>query len=184
MSRLPVLKPEDMNDEQKAVREKIISGPRGRSAAIFNLLVNSASFCDTAQEVGAYLRYKSKVSDRVRELAICISSTFSKADFEWRAHMPLAVQAGVPESTLNSIGRGVRPDFSTDEDRLVYEYISAVLAKKGIPDAIFEEAREKFGDEQLMDLTGLAGYYTMLATVMLAHGLMPEPEEPRAPWRD
>ncbi|NND49423.1 MAG: hypothetical protein HKN60_04145 [Rhizobiales bacterium] len=78
---------------------------------------------------------------------------------------------------------GQRPNFTDDGDRLIFDYVTAALAKKGIPDDVFDEARRTLGDELLMDLTGLAGYYSMLATFMLAFGLMPDPDEPRAPWR-
>ena len=184
MPRMPILEPDEMNPAQRQVHDKIVAGPRGRSAGIFNMLINSPTLADMTQQVGAYIRYGSKLSDRMRELAICISSANSKADYEWRVHSVLAVKAGVPEATLRSIGLGERPDFADDGDRLVYDYVTAVLAKKGLSNELFEEARSKLGDEQLMDITGLAGYYSMLATFMLAFDLMPEPEEPRAPWRE
>lgn len=183
MPRMPILEPDAMSPAQKAVHDKIAAGPRGRSAAIFNMLINSPGLADRTQAVGAYLRYESKLSDRVREFATCISSATSRADYEWRAHRPLAVKAGVPEATLDAVGAGRRPQFSDDGDRIVFDYVTAALAKQGIPDRLFEEARAHFGDEQLMDLTGLAGYYSMLATFMLAFDLMPDPAEPRAPWR-
>jgi 4-carboxymuconolactone decarboxylase len=184
MTRLPIPDRETMTPAQRAVHDKIASGPRGRSAAIFNLISISPDLCDVTQQVGAYLRYSSKLSERQREFAICISSARSRADYEWRAHRPLAVKAGVPEELLQAVGEGRRPDFTDDGDRIVHDYVTAALAKNGIPDATFEEARSALGDELLMDLTGLAGYYSMLATFMLAFDLMPDPVEPRAPWRE
>lgn len=183
MTRLPVLEPDQLTSTQKKVHDQITSGPRGRSADIFRLLLNSPGLTDTAQQVGSYLRYSSKLSDRVRELAIVTVAAYWKVDYEWRAHAPLAAKAGVPEVILDEFGLGNQPNFSDDTDRIVYDYVTAALNQTGIVDKTFEEARRIFDDEQLVDLTAIAGYYTMLGTFMNAFDLQPEPVEPKAPWR-
>lgn len=183
MTRIPVLEAEQLNPAQKQIHDKIASGPRGRAAHIFRLLLNSPGLADTAQQVGAYLRYNSTLSDRVRELAIVTVAAYWKVDYEWRAHAPLAAKAGVPESTLEEFGRGKRPRFADSTDGIVYDYVTAALKQSGIEEAVYDEARRTFDEEQLVDLTAIAGYYTMLATFMNAFDLQPEPAEPRAPWR-
>ena len=183
MTRLPALEATQLTPAQKKIHDQIASGPRGNVAQIFRLLLNSPGLTDAAQQVGAYLRYNSGLSDRVREFAILIAAAHWKVDYEWRAHAPLAQKAGIREATLEEIGQGRRPSFSDDTDRVVYDYVTDALKQSGINNATFDEARRIFGDEQLVDLTAIAGYYTMLATFMNAFELRPEPAEPRAPWQ-
>jgi len=183
VTRLPVLESAQLSPTQKKIHDQIASGPRGNVAHIFRLLLNSPGLTDTAQRVGAYLRYGSSLSDRVREFAIVVAAAYWKVDYEWRAHAPLAQKAGILEATLEEVGLGRRPSFTDDTDRIVYDYVTDAIKQSGIDNATFEDARRVFGDEQMVDLTAIAGYYTMLATFMNAFELQPEPADPKAPWR-
>ena len=119
----------------------------------------------------------------MRELAIVIVAAYWKVDYEWRAHAPLAVKAGVPEAAIMEIGNGQRPSSGDDADRIGYDYVTEAVKQAGISDAALDNARRIFDDESMVDLTAIAGYYTMLATFMNAFELQPEPAEPQAPWR-
>ena len=68
----------------------------------------------------------------------------------------------VPESTITAIRdkhtRGMPP-----EDAQIVEFTRQLLQKHRVDDATFKAMQARFGNDELIQLTGAIGYYTMLA---------------------
>ena len=83
--RFPVLQPDQMNAEQKKLREALLAGPRGggniNAEAVqkmlrrgpFNAWMRSPDLGNRLQNVGEYIRYKTSLPLRLNELAILIT---------------------------------------------------------------------------------------------------------------
>ena len=69
----------------------------------------------------------------------------------------------------------------TAEEALVIGYCRELLHDHRVSEATFEAARARYGDQGLVDLTALVGYYVMLACGLNAFEAEPAPNAPRLP---
>ena len=166
MSRLPELTPETMTEAQRQLAEEIASGPRGGVRGPFPWLLRSPGIAAHVQRLGAYIRYESALPGNLRELAILITARFWRAQYEWYAHKPIALKEGVDEAVVDAIAQHRPPQFSDDAEAAVHEFCTAMLDSHVIPDAIYQTTLDRLGEERLVDLVSLLGYYSLLAMVM------------------
>lgn len=162
---LPVT-PESMSAEQKAVHDAIANGPRGHVRGPFPVLLHSPKMADHVQKMGSYIRFECRLPDRLRELAVLVTSRFWRAEFEWFAHHELALNAGIPAAAIEAIRTGARPKFENPEDEAVYAFCTALHEKHKIDDETYEAAQKFLGQEVLTDLVAMSGYYTLLAMTL------------------
>lgn len=181
MPRLPLVDPANLTPSQAEVYKAIAGGPRGRVGGPFAVLLHSPGLAQWVEKVGAYLRYESRLPARTRELCIAVVAAHWKADTEWNTHAPLALRHGVPAEVIASIGANARPEFAEEADRVAYEYAQELLATSNPSDETFQAAHRMFGDEGVVDLTGVVGYYTFLAMVLNAAQV--KPANASIPWR-
>ena len=166
MSRLPELTPENMSDAQRHVAEQIASGPRGSVRGPFPWLLRSPGIAGHVQRLGAYIRYESALPGNLRELAILITARFWRAQYEWYAHKPLALKEGVDEAVVDTLEQRRRPQFADDAEAAVFDFCTAMLETHVASDEVYQSALDRLGEEQLVDLVSLMGYYSLLAMVM------------------
>ena len=174
MTRLPLLTDrEDLDDAQQAVFDWIV-GSRGRMLRPFEVLLHAPGMARPAAELGHQIRYEGALSDHDRELAILTTAVARSCDFEWETHAPLARAAGVAETTLAALRDGQDPVSAPDD--VIVGFVRELCAGARVSDATYNAATERLGTAGVVELSTLAGYYTMLAGVInLAEPEAPEP---------
>ena len=110
--RFAPLDPDRMTPEQKKVADDIVSGPRKSLSGPFNAWLRSPQLADRLQRVGEYLRFHSSVPARLNEFAILITARQWTAQYEWYAHYPLAIKAGLDPRIATELATGKRPEGS------------------------------------------------------------------------
>ena len=166
MSRNIPVSADSMTKEQQAVYDKIASGPRGHVRGPFPVLLHSPKMADHVQQLGSYIRFECRLPDRLRELAVLVTSRFWAAEFEWFAHQELALKAGIPEEAIEAIRTGRRPNFSDNKDEAVYVFCKALHEDHVVDDKTYQTVQELLGQEVLTDLIAMSGYYTLLAMIL------------------
>ena len=164
--RMPPIPAERLTPQQKAVSDELVSGPRGALAGPFVPLLRSPGLMARVQKVGEYLRFESGLPDRIKELAILVVARHWSQGYEWMFHLPLALKAGVERETAQAIAEGRRPVGMTAAEAAAYEFLVELNESKCVGDAAYARALEAFGEAGVVDLTGFAGYYTLLAMTM------------------
>ncbi|MBW8268938.1 carboxymuconolactone decarboxylase family protein [Caldovatus aquaticus] len=164
--RFPPIPPERMSPEQRAVAEAIASGPRGSLRGPFNALLRSPVLADRFQRLGEYLRFRSAIPPALNELAILIAAREWTAQYEWYAHHRLAMQAGLSPAIAEAIAQGRRPEGMSEDEALVYDFCTELHRTRTVSDATFERARARFGEQGVVDLIGVSGYYVAVAMVL------------------
>ncbi|HEY9573617.1 MAG TPA: carboxymuconolactone decarboxylase family protein, partial [Pusillimonas sp.] len=101
-----------------------------------------------------------------------------RAEFEWWAHYPIAIKAGISPSVAESIRRAERPEFSRPEEAVVYEFVQTLVQDRRVPDALYEHALHVLGQDRVVDLVGLAGYYTLISMTLNVFDIQPPDGEP------
>jgi 4-carboxymuconolactone decarboxylase len=166
MSRLPPIPEQDLTEEQRAFMQALLTGPRGIVEGPFVPLLRNPGFASRVEKVGEYLRFGGLLPGQLRELAILVVSEAWRSPFEWHVHAPLAQKAGVPQSVIDSIGAGRRPENAEPAILTVYDFATMLLRQRAVTDDVYRRARECLGEAGVIELTGLCGYYALLAMIL------------------
>jgi len=164
--RLRPIPPEDWTDAQRAAAHDIIAGPRGALYGPFVPLLRSPELMGYAQRLGEYLRYRSAIGVRLSELAILVTAREWDQQVEWAIHAPIAQQVGVPADVVAAIARRERPAALLVDEAVVYDFCLELHRHKRVSDRVYDDALALFGEQGVVDLMGVNGYYTFLAMVM------------------
>lgn len=173
MTRIPALTPEQMDEAQREVHAAIVAGPRGQVRGPLAVWLHRPGLAARAQALGQYCRYDSSLPQRLSELAILTMGRFWSAEFEWWAHKPIALKAGVDAAVVEAIRVGSPPPFTHDDEAVVYEVVRSLNENHRIAPALYERAIAVLGQDRLIDLVGLAGYYTLISMTINAFEVMP-----------
>jgi 4-carboxymuconolactone decarboxylase len=150
--------------EFSALRKEPPFGP-------FGIMLHSPEVMTNAQRLGEYLRYHSSMGQKLSELAVLITARAWSQDYEWFLHRPIAEKAGVAPAIADAIRDGKRPKNMSEDEELVYDFSTGLHHNKGVPDEIYNRARERFGAQGVIDLIGTNGYYAFLAMQLNANGM-------------
>jgi 4-carboxymuconolactone decarboxylase len=168
--RLPPLPGDRLTDEQRRVAESIARGPRGAVYGPFVPLLRSPELADCAQRMGEYLRFRSAIGTPLTELAILIIARHWNQAVEWAIHAPLAEQAGIAAATIAAIAAGEHPTQLSDDEAAIYDFCVELARDRAVGEATFERTVARFGEQGVVDLAGINGYYTLLAMVLNVAG--------------
>ena len=164
--RLPAIAPAQMSATQQKVADAIIKGPRGALYGPFIPLLRSPELMDRSQKVGEYLRYNSAIGNTLSELVILITARQWTQQVEWALHEPVALKAGIKPETIAALAAGRRPPALSNDEAIVYDFCTELHANKSISDATWARAVTRFGEQGVVDMLGINGYYTFLAMIM------------------
>jgi len=164
--RLPPLGPDALNEAQRRAADELIAGPRGGVIGPFVPLLRSPELMAHAQRMGEYLRYRSAIGTRLSELVILLVARYWSQHVEWAIHVPIAANVGIPADAIIAIAAGRRPKTLTEDEALVYDFCLELNLDQDVSDVTFDRALARFGEQGVVDLMGINGYYTFLAMVM------------------
>jgi 4-carboxymuconolactone decarboxylase len=165
-NRLPDFQISTASDEQKAVLNEILTGPRGNLNGPFLGWIHSPQLASNAQRLGAFCRYNTGLPLRHSELAILITAARWRSQAEWAIHYPIAIDAGLPAEPLEALRVGLKPEFDRPEDQLVYDFASELYRDSRVKDATYDAAVTLFGHTVVVNLVGLLGYYALVAMTL------------------
>ena len=179
MSRVTTLTPEAMTPEQRRAYDGIVAGPRGRIGGPFNAWLRSPELADTAQKVGAFLRFRTSLPPRLSEMAILMTAYYWRAQYEWYAHAPLALKGGLADAVIAALQVGKKPAAMQPDEAVVYDLCHELLNKRRISDSTYRQAIATFGETGVVELVAIAGYYCMVGLTLNAFEVVPpKGEEP------
>lgn len=177
--RLRRLKPDQMNDRQSRVYQAVVGGARGAGPRDFPLTASDESLLGpfnalamagdlgyAVQDVGQALRFKGSLRADARELAILLVARGWRCEFEWFAHRAVAQRVGLAENVIAAVGRGETPEI---EDPVLVATLSVtkeLLDNRTISSQVYESAEQILGQDLLVELALLVGYYSMLAGIL------------------
>lgn len=146
-------------EEFKAARSVDISGP-------FVPLLRSPEVMSRARAMGDYLRFRSSLPPRLSEFVILLTARRWTQQYEWNAHQPLAIKGGLTREIVDAVAAGKRPGRMAKDEEAVYTLWDEVQRTQAASDATYTRAVAEVGEQGIIDVLGITGYYTMLAMVM------------------
>ena len=161
--RLPTIPPADYTPAQRQAAADFLAARKVPLSGPFQPMLHSPEVMTLARSMGDYLRYKSGVGQTLTELAILVTAREWSQDYEWSVHAPLAAKAGVPGALIQAIRDGRRPEAMTPDEAIIYDVTTELHRFHRVSDPTFARAEQRFGKPAVVDLVGIAGYYTFLA---------------------
>jgi 4-carboxymuconolactone decarboxylase len=162
-------------EEFKAARSADISGP-------FVPLLRSPEVMTRARAMGDYLRFRSSLPPRLSEFVIILTARRWTQQYEWNAHAPLAVKGGLKETIVKAVAEGRRPDGMAEDETIVFSLFDEIQKNQSVSDATYAKALNAIGEQGIIDVMGITGYYTLLAMVMnTARTPLPNGAKPQLP---
>jgi 4-carboxymuconolactone decarboxylase len=179
--RMPPLPFDKMTAAQRNAAEELIAGPRKGVKGPFVPLLRSPQLMDRLQKVGEYLRFGSSLDQRISEFVMLVVAREWTQQFEWFVHVPLARKAGVAEETISALAEGRRPAAMTEREQAAYDFCEELFRTKGVCETTYCRAVAAFGEHGVIDMIGVAGYFTTVSMVMnVAHSPAPVDQSVRA----
>ena len=179
--RLPRLHPPFADPRRQALHAAIVGGRRGTGPQAcdltapdgslvgpFGLMLQAPHLGGPLQELGAAVRFATSFTDRAREVAILTVAAVTRSDFEQFAHERVGAMVGLSQSELDAIRSGAfAHDAGVDPGEAMTSLVARRLAeRRSLDDDDYAAAVGLLGEQQLLELVVLVGYYTMLAQMM------------------
>ncbi|MDE1462078.1 carboxymuconolactone decarboxylase family protein [Spartinivicinus poritis] len=181
MTRIPYIdEPAGLSDKQKAVYDYVYQS-RKKVVGVFSFLLNSPPLTKPIADLGAYLRFDSILPADLKELVILVTLSENYCQFEWSAHEALALTAGISQDTIDII-KYKRP--FTDlvlKEQIIINYGHQLINNKRVDDTVFASLKQQFSNTEITEITTLIGYYSMVACLLNAFELGPQPGKPALP---
>ena len=166
--RMPPIPADKLTEAQKKAAETFAEGRGYAVRGPFVPLLRSPEVMLRAKAMGDYLRFKSTIPPRLNEMLILITAREWTQNYEFHAHRELALKAGLRTETADAIAQGYRPVGMAEDEEVAYDMATEILREKRVSDRTYARAVAKFGEQGVIDLLGVVGYYNFLAIVMNA----------------
>ncbi len=178
--RLAVLCSEEMTAEQLDLYREILGGPRGQGpraillssgagglAGPFNAMLYAPPVGHALQELGAAIRFRTRLAPRIREMAILVVAQAWDSGYERASHEPIGRDAGLTEPEIEALRVGADPGFADKQEQVAYSVVRALTGPAAdLDDQEYAAAAAELGESALMELSTLVGYYATLALQM------------------
>lgn len=174
--RLAVLSSDQMTSEQVGLYREILGGPRGQGpravllstgagglAGPFNAMLYAPEVGRALQELGAAIRFRTHLASRVREMAILVVAQAWDSAYERDSHELIGRDAGLTEPEIEALRVGADPGFADEQERVAYLVARALVGPADLDDDEYAVAVATLGEQALVELSTLVGYYATLA---------------------
>src|ERR1700710_2691474 len=165
--RFPQLTMEQLNEAQKPLGEQIMKVSSVGLGGPYNPMILSPGVGQGLYDLFYYLRWQTSVPTKLNEFAILIIGRQWRSQVEWYAHAPLAAKAGLAPEIIAELKASKRPSGMAEDEAVVYDFVTELTTTQKVSDETYARAKKVFNDQQLVDLTAVAGNYVMVAMLLV-----------------
>src|SRR6201990_361964 len=177
--RFPLLTMDQLSDKQKPLGEQVMKVSSVGIGGPYNPMMRSPVLGQRLFDLFHYLRWETSVPTKLNEFAILIIGRQWRSQVEWYAHAPLAAKAGLAPQIIAEVKEGKRPSNMAEDEALVYDFVNELTTTQKVSDDTYARAKKVFNDQQIVDLTAVAGNYVMVAMILaMAEETTPPGKEP------
>ena len=163
--RLPPLATDQLTEPQAQALADFVTA-RGTPTGPWIALLRSPELMKRTRGVSDYLRFESVVPGWLREFVILMTARQWAQNYEWNAHYAIAIDEGLSPDIARAIAEGRRPDGMVREEEILYEFCLELQRNHSVSDATYERALERFGEQGVVEVVSLMGYYTMISMIL------------------
>jgi 4-carboxymuconolactone decarboxylase len=164
-NRLPALKREDLDDAGKKLFDARLPADSFGPGAI---RLYSLPVADHMGAVNSYLRYKSGLDPRLVQLAILVTARESDSEYEWTAHEPQALKAGLQPEIIDIVRLRKSPEGLAEKDAVIIQLGREAIGKHRVSQDVAARALNLYGKQGLVNIVALMGDYASTAILLNA----------------
>ena len=164
--RLPPIPPDKLTEAQKKAAAEFRVERRQEVFGPFVPLSRSPQLMIDAAKMGTYLRFGNTLPRALSEFAIILQARRWSQEYEWYVHAADARTAGLPDDVIQAVAEGRRPEKMTDDQEIVYEFGRELNDNHGVTDRTYARAVTRFGEQGVMDLVGVNGFYSLISMAL------------------
>ncbi|MUL49900.1 carboxymuconolactone decarboxylase family protein [Mycobacterium sp. CBMA293] len=174
--RQPTFRPAELSDTQRQLYDAITSGPRSGGAfqltdadgvlqGPFGGFLLSPGIGDALQQLGAAIRYHSRLTPRIRELAILLVAARNDSAFERYAHRAVGKSVGLRDAEMDAVESGDLALLADPMEAAAVQLTRCIL-DGSVDDVTWAACVPPLELDSVFELIVLVGYYSTLATQM------------------
>jgi len=176
MARLPYLEKSDVAESDQDLLSRDIN--------LAKLLVHSPGGARNFGRLGNWIRHKSNLDPRLRELAILQVGYMTKTEYEYSHHIKIGRDFGLTDDDIRAVAIESRGEDSGIDEvaRLTLLAAREMTDDLKMSDDTFRALADHLGNEGIMDLTIVIGFYN--GVVRLLKTMAIDTEESYLPYLD
>jgi 4-carboxymuconolactone decarboxylase len=164
--RLPPIPADKLTEAQKKAAAEFLVERKQEVFGPFVPLSRSPQLMINAARMGTYLRFGNSLPRDVSEFAILLLSRRFTQQYEWYVHAADGKAAGLSDAIIQAVADGRRPDGMSEGMEIVYEFSNELNDFHSVTDRTYARMVAKYGEQGMMDLVGLNGYYSLISMVL------------------
>jgi 4-carboxymuconolactone decarboxylase len=168
--RMPAIPAANLTEDQKsAVTEFAKSRKEEGSGPVFGPyvdLLRSPEVLSSSVKLGTYLQFNSILVPKIRQFIMAITARQWSQEYMWSVHCPGALKAGLNPEIAKALADGRRPLKMEEDEEIVYDFLDELRRNQSVSDTTYDKARAKFGEQGIIEVLALHGYYTYLSMVL------------------
>lgn len=150
--------------------EARILSERGRISPLYQVLLNSPPIAQGWEQMLSAVRNRNSVPADIRELMILRVAVLNRAPYEFEAHVPHGLAAGLSAQAIESV-RQAMPAEATGlgaAHQVALRLCDAMTRDIEVPEALYQQVREHFGAQGQLDLVATVAAYNMVSRLLVA----------------
>lgn len=153
-----------------AEQEARILAERGRISPLYQVLLNSPPIAHGWEQMLSAIRNRSSVPADVRELVILRVAVLNRAPYEFDAHVPHALAAGVDQASIDAVRHVPLTDAAVlnAAQRSALRLADTMTREVEVSDAQHEEVRSHFDPRTHLELVATIAAYNMVSRFLVA----------------
>jgi 4-carboxymuconolactone decarboxylase len=164
--RLPPVAADKLSDAQKKAFAEFKEERKQEVFGPFVPLSRSPQLMINAAKMGTYLRFGNSLPRDVSEFAILLVSRRFTQQYEWYVHAADGKTAGLSDAIIQAVADGRRPEGISEGMEIVYDFSNELNDFHSVTDRTYARIVAKYGEQGMMDLVGLNGYYSFISMVL------------------
>ena len=165
--------------EEGRIVARVLRRRGGALRPLDRVLLHAPTVADGWNGLLGAIRDRTSLPAALRELVILRVAVLNDAEYEWAAHEPVALRAGVTRDQLHAV-RGSEPGAGFDPPTAaVLAYTDAMTRQIKVPGPVFEAVRAEFDERALVELTATVAAYNMVSRFLVALEVGDPAEAPR-----
>jgi 4-carboxymuconolactone decarboxylase len=106
------------------------------------------------------------LSQREREIAVCIINSKWHTPYSIDAHETFAKNIGMPPEMIDALISGLPASFANEREQVIYEMATALANSRWISKGLYDRAVKVLGHTGITDVTVLMGFYTAVSLTL------------------
>ena len=164
--RLPPIPRDKLTDAQRTAADAFQAERKQEIFGPFVALNRSPQLMTLAAKMGHYLRFGNSLPRDVSEFAILLVARRWSQQYEWYVHAADARKVGVAEAIIQAVADGRRPEGMNEGMEIVYDFSTELHDFHSVTDRTYARMVAAYGEQGMMDLVGLTGYYSLISMVL------------------